>query len=163
LAVSSESGLHLWRRRREFGFPVVERRRFERKWNDVTGRPPLFVLGHWRSGTTHLHYLLGCDDRFACPNFYQVIFPHTCLTTGGRFSGPMAFLTPRQRAYDNVRQEVDVPCEDEFAMCTLGGLTPYLSGVFPRRAAHYDQCLTFRSAPEHVVEEWKEALELFFK
>src|SRR5215207_1921325 len=28
---------------------------------------PLFVLGHWRSGTTLLHDLLATDDRFACP------------------------------------------------------------------------------------------------
>src|SRR4051812_20008158 len=27
--------------------------------------PPLFVLGHWRSGTTLLHDLLAVDDRFA--------------------------------------------------------------------------------------------------
>ena len=26
--------------------------------------PPLFVIGHWRSGTTHLHYLLAQDKRF---------------------------------------------------------------------------------------------------
>jgi hypothetical protein len=30
--------------------------------------PPLFVLGHWRSGTTLLHDLLAVDRRFACPN-----------------------------------------------------------------------------------------------
>lgn len=26
---------------------------------------PIFVLGHWRSGTTHLHELLALDDRYA--------------------------------------------------------------------------------------------------
>lgn len=29
--------------------------------------PPLFILGIWRSGTTHLHNLLAQDDRFAYP------------------------------------------------------------------------------------------------
>ena len=29
---------------------------------------PLFVLGIWRSGTTHLHNLLARDERFAFPN-----------------------------------------------------------------------------------------------
>src|SRR5262249_52342371 len=43
--------------------------------------PPLFVLGIWRSGTTHLHNLLGKDDRLAFPNSYQVFNPHTFLTT----------------------------------------------------------------------------------
>src|ERR687897_692102 len=43
-------------------------------------QPPLFVLGHWRSGTTLLHDLLAVDGRFACPNLYEVMYPHTFLT-----------------------------------------------------------------------------------
>src|SRR5215471_5195373 len=33
----------------------VERRRFDAKVGNVSVKPPLFILGHWRSGTTHLH------------------------------------------------------------------------------------------------------------
>src|SRR5687767_12923662 len=80
-----------------------EERRYGAKWKDVPVLPPLFVLGHWRSGTTHLHYLLGLDDRFACPNLYQVHYPHTFLSTERRFSGVTAFLLPKHRPYDNVR------------------------------------------------------------
>src|SRR5262249_43649090 len=29
--------------------------------------PPIFVLGHWRTGTTHLHDLLALDERFTAP------------------------------------------------------------------------------------------------
>src|SRR4051794_28646314 len=29
--------------------------------------PPVFILGHWRTGTTLLHELLGCDPRHAFP------------------------------------------------------------------------------------------------
>jgi hypothetical protein len=127
-------------------------------------RPPLlFVLGHWRSGTTHLHYLLGRDDRFACPSFYQVLYPHTFLSTERRFSGLTAFLLPEHRAYDNVRLDLTVPCEDEFAMCVSGFKTPYLTGVFSRRAAHYDRFLTFRDVPPQAVEDWKTSLRVFLK
>src|SRR5258706_4934382 len=62
-------------------FRWYEDRRYGRKWKDLPIAPPLFVLGHWRSGTTHLHYLLALDDRFACPNLYQVFYPHTFLST----------------------------------------------------------------------------------
>ena len=37
--------------------------------------PPVFVLGHWRSGTTHLHNLLAVDGRFAFPNNYRRCSP----------------------------------------------------------------------------------------
>jgi hypothetical protein len=144
-------------------FRWVEHRRYGRKWNDVTVAPPLLVLGHWRSGTTHLHYLLGVDDRFACPNFYQVMYPHTFLSTEGSFSRLPALLLPQRRPYDDVRLDLTVPCEDEFAMCVSGFCTPYLTGVFPRRAGHYERFLTFRDACATDVERWKAALLLFVK
>ncbi|HEY2249632.1 MAG TPA: sulfotransferase, partial [Planctomycetaceae bacterium] len=42
--------------------------------------PPVFILGHWRSGTTHLHNLLSLDERFAYPKFAQIMIPKTFLT-----------------------------------------------------------------------------------
>jgi hypothetical protein len=144
-------------------FRQYEQWRYSRRWKDLPVPAPLFVLGHWRSGTTHLHYLLGQDGRFAFPNFYQVIYPHTFLSTEKWYSGLTAFLLPEHRAYDNVRLDLKVPCEDEFAMCVSGFMTPYLTGVFPRRAAHYDQFLTFRSAPPQAIEGWKSSLRQFFQ
>ena len=129
----------------------------------MTVPPPLFVLGHWRSGTTHLHYLLGLDDRFAFPNFYQVIYPHTFLTTEQRFSGLTAFFLPEHRAYDNVRLDLKVPCEDEFAMCVSGFITHYLTGVFPRRAEHYERFLTLQNASPQEIEQWMSSLHMLVK
>jgi hypothetical protein len=139
-------------------FRWFDDRWFGRGMKDVTVQPPLFVLGHWRSGTTHLHYLLGCDPRFACPSFYQCLFPHTFLSTEQYFSGLNAFLLPERRPYDDVRMDLRVPQEDEFAFCVSSFRTHYLSGVFPRRAEHYDQFLTFRGASRRDVEQWKAAL-----
>ncbi|MBC7855957.1 MAG: sulfotransferase [Pirellulaceae bacterium] len=144
-------------------FRCYEEWRYGAKWRDVPVPPPLFVLGHWRSGTTHLHYLLGLDDRFACPNLYQVHYPHTFLSTERWFSGLTAFLLPRHRPYDNVRLDLTVPDEDEFAMCVSGFMSCYLAGVFPRRAEHYDQFLTFRNAPPQAIEIWKSSLLRFLQ
>jgi hypothetical protein len=144
-------------------FRWYEDRRYGPKLKDVTVQPPLFVLGHWRSGTTHLHYLLGCDHRFACPNFYQCCFPHTFLSTEQYFSGLPAFLLPERRPYDNVRVDMKVPFEDEFAIGVSCFRSPYLTGVFPRRAEHYEQFLTFRGASRQAVEEWKASLLLLLK
>ncbi len=57
--------------------------------------PPLFVLGIWRSGTTHLQNLLAVDGRFATPNWYQVSYPHTFLTTEATSSRAGAIFVPR--------------------------------------------------------------------
>src|SRR5262245_44641301 len=39
---------------------------------------PVFVIGHWRSGTTHLHELLSLDPRYAFPSTFEVMAPHHC-------------------------------------------------------------------------------------
>jgi hypothetical protein len=35
---------------------------------------PVFVIGHPRTGTTHMHNLLNLDERFYAPNTFQVCF-----------------------------------------------------------------------------------------
>ena len=146
------------------------RRREERQYgaavtNTRIEEPPLFLLGHWRSGTTHLHNLLACDsEQFAVPNSIQTIYPHTFLTTEAAVRRQFASWIPDTRPMDNVATGLDSPQEDEFAMCATCLRSPYLGMVtFPRRAAHYDRYLTFRDAAPHEVEEWKAAFLGFLR
>ena len=123
-------------------------------------KPPLFVLGHWRSGTTHLHNLLATDSQFAYPTMYQVLNPHTFLSTE-RYSN-ILFISPKTRMMDNVPVNAGVPFEDEFATCgTLR--SPFLTWVFPHAAEQYDKYLTFRDVPKQEIDEWAAALVLFYK
>lgn len=139
----------------------LEDRRFGAALDAVTVPPPLFVLGHWRTGTTHLHNLLAADRRFAAPNLFQAFNPHTFLRNEawlGRYVAPMV---PRRRLMDDVRLGPDAPQEDEFALAAATGLSPYLGWVFPRRRAAYDRYLTFRNATAAEVGRWKAALLRF--
>jgi hypothetical protein len=72
-----------------------EDRVYRPKIQGVSIQPPLFVLGHWRNGTTHLHNLLTLDTRFASPTMYQVHCPHTCLTSEAVAARLGNFLLPR--------------------------------------------------------------------
>jgi len=121
----------------------------------VTVPPPLFILGHWRSGTTLLHNLLALDDQFAYPNLYEVFFPHTFLCTEDVRAGQVTGLVPSTRVMDNVPQGVDMPNEDEFATCAASQLSPYMLWAFPRRQGEYEKYLTFRGVPEAEVARWK--------
>jgi hypothetical protein len=123
--------------------------------------PPLFILGHWRSGTTHLHNLLALDTQFAYPNTYQVLNPHTFLTTE-RYAKALFLSSPSTRIVDNVTFNATVPFEDEFATCgTLH--SPYLTWVFPRGGDEYQKYLTFRGVPEREIAEWTAALTRFYR
>ncbi len=131
---------------------------YGRKVRDARVDPPLFILGIWRSGTTHLHNLLAQDDRFAYPTTYQVFFPHTFLTTEKTNARLLDFLLPKKRLMDNVTFGFAEPQEDEFAICSLTGRALPMAWAFPRRADHYGRYLTLREASADEVAEWKSAL-----
>jgi omega-hydroxy-beta-dihydromenaquinone-9 sulfotransferase len=125
---------------------------------------PLFVLGHWRSGTTHLHNLLSRDDRFAFPNMYQVLFPRTFLRTEFIGSRVAALITPKTRfGLDNVEMGPRVPHEDEFALAAMTALSPYVGLAFPRNLPHYDRFLTLRDASPEELDRWKNSIVTFFQ
>jgi omega-hydroxy-beta-dihydromenaquinone-9 sulfotransferase len=130
---------------------------------EVVVRPPLFILGHWRSGTTLLHNLLALDEQFAYPNLYEVFFPHTFLCTEEYRADQVAGLIPATRLIDNVAQGLRMPNEDEFATSVLSQCSPYMLWSFPRNTAHYERYLTFRGVPEAEVGRWKSAFVLFLK
>ena len=45
--------------------------------NKKVTKAPVFIIGHWRSGTTHLHNLLCQDPQMAYASTYQSVFPDT--------------------------------------------------------------------------------------
>src|SRR5262245_25934092 len=97
--------------------------------------PPLFVLGHMRSGTTHPHRLLAVDNRFSFATFSQVSHPHDFLLLDAVRSRLQQKLMPRTtRGVDNVAQDPRAPAEEEFALCRMTFLSPIMSQVFPARA-----------------------------
>jgi hypothetical protein len=135
--------------------------RYGRKIRAAKYSPPLFVLGIWRSGTTHLHNLLAVDDRFAYPNFYQVMYPHTFLCTEKRPAKLVGMFLPRTRPDDNVKMGIEEPQEDEFALRCLTLRSFLLTLAFPRQAERYDRYLTFRGVSEDEIAAWKSALKWF--
>lgn len=140
-----------------------EEKRFGRAIGETTiDRPPLFILGHWRSGTTHLHYLLAKDDdQFAFPNTYQVTNPHTFLLTEEVNSKRFARLVPKKRPMDNMALSFASPQEDELGLAMLSFRSMYLGVSFPRRVDHYDRYLTFAGCTKREIDDFKRAFVWF--
>jgi hypothetical protein len=123
--------------------------------------PPLFVLGLWRSGTTHLHSLLARDDRFAYPTFYDVLSPHTFFSTEKMNSRMVGALLPTTRPQDNMAMGISEPQEDEFALCSLTGRSYLMTLAFPRRSKRYERYLTLRDISPDELEKWESSLKHF--
>ncbi len=125
-------------------------------------QPPLFVIGHWRSGTTHLHNLLSLDENFCSPSAFQALFPHHFLFSQ---AGGIVFnlIAPSKRPMDNVVFGSAVPHEDEFALAAATAVSPYVRVLFPVTG---DPCYTHldpeRLSPD-ALTRWKEGFILFLK
>lgn len=140
---------------------LLERLRYDRRVRETTVEPPLFILGIWRSGTTHLHNLFARDERLAFPNNYQVFYPQTFLLTERFNSRLVDFCLPKQRPQDNVKMAVAEPQEDEFAFCSMTGRAVPTGWSFPRNDDYYQRYLTLEKLTAHELAEWKAALAYF--
>jgi hypothetical protein len=124
---------------------------------------PLFVLGHWRSGTTHLHNLLGRLPGHTFPTVYQAIFPTSFLTTDPIVPRLTARFMDETRSYDAVKHGWYEAAEDEIALAKLTGLSPYLAFMFHKSRARYERFVDFLEATDAERRTWKDALRLFIK
>ena len=146
-------------------FAAVESLRYGAAIERVTiSDPPLFIVGHWRSGTTLLHYLLARDTRQFCfASTFQAINPRSFLTTEAIGTRLFAGLVPKHRPMDNLPQSFRTPQEDELALLLLTLRSLYLGISFPASEKWFGRCLTFRDVPESEVRAWKSALLWFVK
>jgi hypothetical protein len=124
---------------------------------------PIFVLGHWRSGTTLLHELLVCDPRHTFPNTYSCFAPNHFLLTEKLLKKRLNWLLPPQRPMDNMAIRWEYPQEDEWALCNMGLRSPYWTMLFPNRPPQDPEYLTLRDVPLAEREQWKSTLLRFLK
>lgn len=124
---------------------------------------PLFVLGHWRTGTTFLHELLVLDARHTFPTYYECMEPNHFLLTEGLITRRLSFILPSRRPMDNMVAGWDRPQEDEFALCMMGQPSPYLTIAFPNHAPQYPEYLDLEGISPRALARWKRALLTFLR
>lgn len=123
--------------------------------------PPVFIVGHWRSGTTLLHELMVRDDRLSSPSTFQCFAPSHFRVTEWFFRRFASWLLPGKRPMDNMAAGWDRPQEDEFALLTLGIPSPYRRIAFPNRDPVDLNYLDFDGVSEEDVSQWLSALRGF--
>jgi omega-hydroxy-beta-dihydromenaquinone-9 sulfotransferase len=120
-------------------------------------QPPVFVIGHWRTGTTFLHDLFSVDPNFAYPTTYECFFPHHFLLTENTLPKLMGVLLPKKRPQDDVPVGFDRPQEEEFGMLMLGEGTPYVTHAWPRFGPADTNYLDFKGISEADRKKWADA------
>lgn len=123
--------------------------------------PPLFIIGHWRSGTTLLHELLMLDERFCCPNTYQCFAPGHFLLTESVVTAAIGWMIPAKRPMDDVVAGWDRPQEDEFALVNMGAPSPYLRMAFPLTVPPGSAALDLASLTPEALDRWRGTFRRF--
>ncbi|MDO5552759.1 MAG: sulfotransferase [Planctomycetia bacterium] len=124
---------------------------------------PIFVIGHWRSGTTLLHEYMIRDERFTFSDTYTCFAPSHFLVSGPFFRPWVACLMPKARPMDNMAAGLDRPQEDEFALCAFGLPSPYREILFPNAGRIDEDYLTLRNISDSARKKWLDTFEYFLK
>lgn len=124
--------------------------------------PPVIIVGHWRSGTTHLHQLLACDPQFAYPTALQTGLPWNFLLAARPLKPLLDRALPRDRYVDAIPVTPTSPQEDEIALANMVRVS-FLHGVyFPHRFyENLNRGLFFDHCSPADVECWQASLACF--
>lgn len=118
---------------------------------------PVFILGHWRSGTTFMHNVFSCDKHFGYNTTYQTVFPHLMMWGQPFFKKNMSWLMPDKRPTDNMELAVDLPQEEEFALANMMPYSYYNFWFLPKHMQEYaDKYLLFDSISPDELNVFEE-------
>ena len=103
----------------------------------VITKQPVFILGHYRSGTTYLQKLMSADTRFGFIKTYDTACPNSSLLFGRWMQKCIQFIINtfhiKTSFYNNKILKLDEPAEEERFLINKGSaFTDYWRFVFPR-------------------------------
>ena len=128
-------------------------------------KPPVFIIGFWRSGTTLLHNLVCRAPGTAYITTYQTVFPNLLLSHSWWFKLIIGKFWPTHRPFDDVKMGMDLPQEEEIALANVQDISFYNFLYFPKDFERfYDKELFMKDVENNHVARWKsEYLKLIRK
>jgi omega-hydroxy-beta-dihydromenaquinone-9 sulfotransferase len=125
--------------------------------------PPVFILGHWRSGTTLLHNLMAMDPTFTYPNLYHVMYPGHFLLTERIVSNLTGWILPKTRPMDNIPTSWTMSQEDEMALLVMTLISPYLMLAHQGDRSKYGRFFDLTELTPDERRVWKDSFLRFLK
>jgi hypothetical protein len=117
---------------------------------------PVFIIGHWRSGTTHLHNLMSLDPQFSCLRMFEALAPDCSVSTRRWLPGILGRAMPQKRPMDNMVWPMEAPQEEEIPLAKVTPYSWYLQFLFPKQAvAAFERYVLMNGAPARARAEFK--------
>lgn len=124
---------------------------------------PVFIVGHWRSGTTHLYNVMARSDRFGSVPPIATGLPWDFVLLDRFLGGMLRKTLPSDRYIDRIPVNPDSPQEDEIALANMQRLSFYHGLYVPRRIRReIDRGIFFSGATPAEIRRWQRCARRFF-
>ena len=125
----------------------------------ILSKDPVFILGHYRSGTTYLQKLLVSNPRFGYLTNYDALFPNSNLLFGkimqNVFQRLINTFNIKNPFFHSSIVKLSEPCEeDDYLMNKASAYSAYWGLVFPKRWREWLNGTSLFMIPEYY-NGWK--------
>ncbi|NET38899.1 MAG: sulfotransferase [Cyanothece sp. SIO1E1] len=126
-------------------------------------RAPIFIVGHWRSGTTYLYNVLSQSPEFAYVTPLATGMPWDFLALASFIRPILERALPSDRFIDQVQVNPDSPQEDEIGLANMQPISFYHGLYFPQKfQQHFNAGIFFDDCSQAQIETWQQAISYFF-
>ena len=117
---------------------------------------PIFIIGHWRSGTTHTHNLMARSPQFGWISPLATGIPGEILTLGSWLRPWLEQMLPEDRMVDHVAVNPDSPQPDEIPLANMQPLSVFHALYFPLYfQRHIDRGVFLEGCSEEEIKRWQ--------
>jgi len=145
-------------------FAAAEKARYSARLKNAPVPDDLiFIIGHWRTGSTLLHQIMSLDPQLAAPSLFEVAVPDSFLVSYPYYRPLFKRVISRHRPMDMVSIGMDEPQEDEYAFYRLTCYSPLENLVFSKSESYFLNHGASFLPPEDKMEEWKKEVKDFYR
>ena len=125
---------------------------------------PVFILGHWRSGTTHLYNIMCQSGEWGYVPPVATGLPWDLFGLARIFNSLLEKALPEHRYIDNIPVRPDSPQEDEIAIANMSEVSFYHGIYFPRAfQENVNRGLFFDGCSSSEIEAWRRQFTYFLR
>lgn len=141
------------------------RRQYQKHFDQESKpQPPIFIVGHWRSGTTFLYEILCRSAQFSYVSPFAVGLPWDFLTMTQWFGRWLERSLPADRFIDSMQVNPDSPQEDEIGLASMQSVSFYHGLYFPQHLkTNFDAGIFFDHCTPTQIATWKRVTQYFFE
>ena len=131
--------------------------------NTKIEKPPIFIVGHWRSGTTYLTNILAHDKNLSYFTADKTYTHSTFLVLGNLFKRIYPKVLPKKRPMDNLEMGIEEPTEEVFALANMTRYSIVHMMSFPKRARFYARSAFYDDLTDKQQKRIKSAYSKIIK